>query len=89
MTFNMLHHALQEQHCKPDAHTYAALIDACTRADKPDMALQVYGRAMASKVGSRGVILETQTCMELVLLHDLLLPRDSAQSANASAGQML
>jgi len=54
MTFNMLHHTPQENHCKPDAHTYAALIDACTRANKPDMALKVYGRAMASKVGVYG-----------------------------------
>lgn len=40
----------QGHHCKPDAHTYSTLIDACSRAERPDMALKVYARAMASKV---------------------------------------
>jgi pentatricopeptide repeat protein len=40
----------QGNHCKPDAHTYSTLIDACTRAEQPGMALKVYARAMASQV---------------------------------------
>lgn len=43
-------HVLQGNHCKPDAHTYSTLIDACTRAEQPGMALKVYARAMASQV---------------------------------------
>ena len=43
-------HVLQGNHCKPDAHTYSTLIDACTRAEEPGMALKVYARAMASQV---------------------------------------
>ena len=33
---------MQASSCKPNARTYAALIDACSRAENTEMALRVY-----------------------------------------------
>jgi pentatricopeptide repeat protein len=58
---------LQGNHCKPDAHTYSTLIDACTRAERPGMALKVYARAMASQVPHPTATYATRLLTQLVL----------------------
>lgn len=45
---------MQDRNCKPTPRTFAALIDACSRAENTDMALKVY---QVKPPSSRGWVL--------------------------------
>jgi len=47
---------MEASHCMPDEFTFATIINACTLANKPQLGLKVYERAMKAKAAKDAVV---------------------------------